>query len=662
MSVDRTHLPRTFGPWFTRFQGLTAVQQQAIPPIVAGHDVLLCSATASGKTEAYAAPAAERAAARNNAPATVLILSPTRALANDLKRRLEGPMSLVGVTFGRYTGEHKERSAGGLCAVTVLTPEALDSLLTRRASALRQTCMVVIDEVHVIDGTPRGDHLRVLLHRLTLTSQHPIQRVAVSATVDDPEALAARYLSADHVQVIVPGSRRLLGRAFDKRTPEALREHLNTLADAGLRKILIFCRSRNQVETLSSKLKGHTRFGDAVFAHHGSLAQIQRERTERQFLAATAGICFATLTLEMGIDIGTVDYVLLADVPSDVASLLQRIGRGGRRGDTTRFGFITDNAAELHILQTLVALAKEGRFAGRPYGFRPSVFVQQALTTACAGSYIEPPDIDRLIPPDIAPLLGPAFSARLLEAMLEASLLERAGPGRFVATEAIERRFERGELHGNIDEAPSEEVVDRLTGDVVGHLEGVNSRRIEFGGRDRSIVARRGGRILTDAGRDGLPARFRSSGSPSVSLRQGRAMVEALGVPDHAIVLVRCDGELRALHGLGTLGELLFLAALERAGVSSGASNAYATVLGGSLESVPLPTEDDIEDLVRKRAGSLARLTQAGPWRKGLPEDVHLRALRQMAGLDEAAAWLRGARVVAWEEPPALCSTVLPLL
>ncbi len=662
MSVDRSHLPRTFGPWFTRFQGLTTVQQRAIPPIVAGQDVLLCSATASGKTEAYAAPAAECAAAADNAPATVLIVSPTRALANDLKRRLEGPMSLVDVTFGRYTGEHKERSGGGLCAVTVLTPEALDSLLTRRISALREVRLIVIDEVHVLDGTPRGDHLRVLLHRLARASRHRLQRVAVSATVDDPEALALRYLGPDHVRVIVPGARRLLGKAFDHRSPEALREHLNALADGGLRKVLVFCKSRNQVETLSSKLKDRTRFGAAVFAHHGSLAQVQRERTERHFLAAPSGVCFATLTLEMGIDIGSVDYVLLADVPSDVPSLLQRIGRGGRRGDTTRFGYVTTNPAELHILQTLVALAKEGRLAGRPYGFRPSVFVQQALTMACQGSYIEAADIDNLIPSDIAPLLGPGFSQKLFAAMLDAGLLERAGPGRYVASEPIERRFERGELHGNIDESPSGEVVDRLTGDVVGHIETFDTRRIELGGRDRTIIAHQGDRILTDAGRDGSPARFRPNAAPTVSLRQGRAIVEALGVPPGALVLVPCNGELHLLHGLGTIGSLLLSACLPAASAPVGESGAYSTCIAAPLEAMPAVTEEALSDLVSERAKSLARLTQAGPWRKGLPPDVHLAALRQMSGLDEVAAWLTAAHIVTWPEPPAECAQVLPLL
>ena len=110
MKFDRELLPATLGPWFGRFDAPTEVQRRGVPPIRAGRDVLLCSATASGKTEAFAAPAAELVRETVGGPATALFVAPTRALCNDLKRRLEGPMQRVDVSFGRYTGEHKERT------------------------------------------------------------------------------------------------------------------------------------------------------------------------------------------------------------------------------------------------------------------------------------------------------------------------------------------------------------------------------------------------------------------------------------------------------------------------------------------------------------------------------------------------------------------------
>ena len=651
MNVDRKLLPHTFGPWFGRFAALTRVQEESIPHIVRGRDVLICAATASGKTEAYAAPAAERALAHNNAPGTVLIVAPTRALANDLHRRLESPMSLVHVSFGRNTGEHKERTDGELRAVVVVTPEALDSLITRRARALAAARLVIIDEVHVLDGTPRGDQLRVLLHRLARGVRHPLQRVAASATVDRPEELGARYL-ADPALVVVPGARRLLGRGFDGRHPEAVRAHLDALVEHGFRKVLVFCRSRNQVETLSTKIAGRTRFGDAVYAHHGSLAKIQRERTEGHFLMAQSGVCFATLTLEMGIDIGTVDYVLLADVPADVASLLQRIGRGGRRGDTTRFGFVVEGPAEDHVLRTMLRLGKEGHLAASPYGFRPSVFVQQALTIACQVGYIEAVDIDALVPPAIVSELGVAFGARLLEAIHEAQLLERTGGGRYVPTEAIEARHHRGELHSNFDTAITQSVIDRITGDVVGEVEGIDSRKFELGGRNRDVVKSLDGRILTDAAKGGMPARFRPGAAPSVSFALARAVIEALGVAPACVGIHAAAGEVRLVHGLGTLGGMLLIELLARSGtiVEKDESRAYTTIVARAPEALPRPTDADVTQFVEEHEGKLAQLVAAGPWRRALPRDVHLAALRRSSGLDEIARWLASARFQPLDE------------
>ncbi|MBI4880451.1 MAG: DEAD/DEAH box helicase, partial [Planctomycetes bacterium] len=190
----RDLLPRTLNAFFGRFANFTSVQEQAIPALLGGRDALLCAPTASGKTEAYAAPLVERMLGAPRCPYRILFISPTRALANDLKRRLEERMAQLGVAFGRHTGEHKERVEGHPPEVAVMTPESLDSLLARRAAALAGVISVVLDEVHVLDGTPRGDHARLLLHRLDQCAAARPQRVAASATVDRPAEVAGRYL------------------------------------------------------------------------------------------------------------------------------------------------------------------------------------------------------------------------------------------------------------------------------------------------------------------------------------------------------------------------------------------------------------------------------------------------------------------------------------
>jgi ATP-dependent Lhr-like helicase len=660
MTVDRKLLPRTFGPWFGRFSALTEVQLASIPLVMGGRDVLICSPTASGKTEAYAAPCAEMAARHRQELPTALIVAPTRALANDLKRRLAGPMSLADVSFGRYTGEHKERVAGKLPSVLVTTPEALDSLLARRASMLTGVRMVVLDEIHVLDNTPRGDQLRVLLHRLELAAASRPQRIAASATVDRPQELGARYLS-DFEVVVVRGFKGISAKAFDGNSPAAMAEHLHELARHGFRKILVFCRSRNQVETYATKLFDATNFSKDVYAHHGSLAMRVRERNERLFHSAPAAVCFATLTLEMGIDIGSVDYVLLAGLPSDVASLLQRIGRGGRRDDVTRAGYVVGHPAERFLFESMFGLGKQGRLCARPYGFRPSVIVQQALVLACSGTYLELDDLRRAIGPEVRRELGEKACTEILDSLVAAELLERRGPGRFVVTESIEKRFELGTLHSNIDDAPGIEIVDRLTGDILGKVEGAESSHIEVAGRDRRVAKRSEGRILTDAGRGSEPARFKITSSPSVSLRMGRAIVESLGVPVDAVGVLRSGGSTIWLHGLGSVGSLLLTHLMGRtAGRRAVASTSpYTLEVRARVDRIPSAGADAVDRFVKKYLKSLTQLVSPGPWDHAVPEHLRSACTRRIAGVDEIATFLARARLHELPGPDEELTAVL---
>ncbi len=665
MTVDRRLLPATFGPWFARFPSLTEVQLQAIPPIMEGRDVLICSATASGKTEAYAAPAAELVRKQGGGSVAVLIVAPTRALSNDLHRRLEGPMGLVGVSLGRYTGEHKERVAGQLPSVLIATPEALDSLLARRSQLLRATRLVVIDEVHILDNTPRGDQLRILLQRLESCCDSRPQRVAASATVDQPAQLGARYLREPEL-IVVPGLRKIQGKPFDGKAPAQVGAHLEELAGHGFKKVLVFCRSRNQVETLATKLRDATGFGSEIYAHHGSLAKNLRERTERLFQRAPAAVCFATLTLEMGIDIGTVDYVLLAALPADISSLLQRIGRGGRRGESTRCGFICEDAGEDFLFRTMFRLGKAGRLCPRPYGFRPSVIVQQALVMACAETYIQLADVKAILPPAIRAELGADACVHLLRSMVEEGLLESTASDRYVPSEEIEARYQRGSLHSNIDDSASMEVVDRMTGDVVGNIQMADASKIEIGGRNRAVVRQIDDRILTDASAGATPARFRPAASPSVSLALARAVVESLGAQAGTIGVVSLAGSVLLLHGLGTLGSLLFLELLKR---STGRGqieecSPYVMKIRAELPALPELHEDLLLQFIETHIRSLTKLVSVGPWRRAVPAAMQLESVRRMSGLTEVATFLRSAQLQRIEElePTALAALATPSL
>ena len=167
---------------------------------------MVCSPTASGKTEAVVAPLVER----HLPPGTdglprLLLVSPTRALVNDLLRRLEPPLARLGLAVHRRTGDHATLDRRHPPQVLITTPESLDSLLVRHTAFLAEVRAVVLDELQILDGSPRGDQLRLLLGRLrTLVGERgaALQAAASSATIHDPRGLAERYVErADTIVV-----------------------------------------------------------------------------------------------------------------------------------------------------------------------------------------------------------------------------------------------------------------------------------------------------------------------------------------------------------------------------------------------------------------------------------------------------------------------------
>jgi hypothetical protein len=363
------------------------------------------------------------------------------------------------------------------------------------------------------------------------------------------------------------------------------------------------------------------------------------------------------MTLEMGIDIGTVDYILLFDVPADVSSLLQRMGRGGRRGDSTRCGYVVQNKSDAHLFETMFHLGKAGILCGAPYGFRPSVLVQQTLVMACSQAYITLADVKRMVPLDIMQELGLNSAGALLDQMVANDLLERAGSDRFVATEDIEARYNRGSLHGNIADSPSVSVVDRMTGDIIGRIQSADTQKIEVAGMNRHIVKGGGDRILTDAAGGGAaPARFRSTGSPSTSFLLARAVVTGLmgGGAGKGLSPQEHEGQLiyaldqgpntMLVHGLGTVGSLLFAHQVRRK-VRVLQSNAYSTTISGGLVELPRPSGVQVQKFVKERIADLAKLASTGPWEKAVPSSMREEAVRRICGVDQVAGFMQVARL-----------------
>src|SRR5262245_43701155 len=292
----KARLPRTWPAFFERHGTFTAAQLLSIPRVLDGQNVMLCAPTASGKTEAALAPLIERHCppVARRPSLHILYLTPTRALVNDLQSRLAHPLDSLGITLGVKTRDTSTMRARRPADVLITTPESVDSLLTTQAKLFANLRAIVLDELHLFDGTPRGDQLRALLSRIRAIRTYAgergdapdtaVQYVALSATIAEPEAVAARYFAGAQV-VRIPGDRRIEAEqiALADESAAALIDYLAAFRAHGRRKALVFCNSRAEVEDYAAATRARSPFGNAVFVHYSNIEPKRRREIEGQF-------------------------------------------------------------------------------------------------------------------------------------------------------------------------------------------------------------------------------------------------------------------------------------------------------------------------------------------------------------------------------------------
>jgi len=477
LAVKRS-LKRAWNPFFGRFGRLLDPQMAAIPHVLVGRDVFLSAATASGKTEALVAPLAELVAGETDRHLSVVYVAPTRALVNDIERRCRPSLEDMGLTCRVRTGDRREFSERSPSSFLITTPESFDSLLSRRPDLFRALRALVLDELHLVDKTYRGDQLRLVARRLRALVPE-VQICATSATLEDPEGLAAQY-SSSPVVLPVPG-----GREIEVDFVATLGDVVKLLRSQArsLRKILAFANSRHECEEVAQAFSAAIPDWP-VFVHHGSLDRSRRERVEFALREQTRWLCMATMTLEVGIDIGDVDAVLLLEPPLSVASLLQRIGRANRRASVVHVIALAANAVERTLYDEQFQRAREGMLDERKYEPDLSVVIQQsfAMTAGAPGGF---PD-ERL-----RAVFSDYCEDEVLEAILE-HLVEtdclRLTQGLWYATEAVMDLAERGQVYSNIGSSFSRGVIDAATGQRVGEVSDVVDTVFALGGNAWRVI------------------------------------------------------------------------------------------------------------------------------------------------------------------------------
>ncbi|MBF8264317.1 MAG: hypothetical protein HW384_181 [Dehalococcoidia bacterium] len=331
--------PRVAVAFYGHFSKLTEVQEAAIEPLTAGKNIVISSATASGKTEAVLAPLVSkywRLAAKANA-LTLLYIAPTKALVNDIEKRIYLPCSTIGLRVGVRHGDRDDLIGSMKPHLLITTPESLDVMLFRKEPALLSIRAVVIDEVHLLYNTQRGLQLSILLRRLRQLIPEGLQWAALSATIGDLSGVREFLVGKDQSAMYLsyPTRRPIDAQVRHVASESVFLDLIRKLLGGQSTKLLIFTNSRRECERLAGALHRDDTLRHSVFAHYSSLSPEVRLDTERKFASTKTAICVATSTLELGIDIGDIDAVILWGMPGSVESFLQRVGRGNRRSNKT---------------------------------------------------------------------------------------------------------------------------------------------------------------------------------------------------------------------------------------------------------------------------------------------------------------------------------------
>ena len=391
-------LSQPVGDWFKEtFPDFTEPQKLAIPSIIAGKHLLLCSPTGSGKTLTAFLSILDNLIQKSlngelEERVYCVYISPIKALANDIQKNLIGPLTEIRERFlpsrakeirvGLRTGDTSQSERQKMLRkpphILITTPESL--ALTLASKRFRphysKLSWLVIDEMHSLVPTKRGVHLALSLSLLDTVIETPVQRIGISATMEPLDQVAHYLVSSDKreeegedqkvyiakvsgareldLDIILPHERFNDPQFDHKQILDANVDRIRDLIEAHTT-TLVFVNTRAMTEEIVSRLRRIVGWdGEAIQAHHGSMDKTIRLEVEQRLKDGELRCAVSSSSLELGIDIGSVDLVVQLGSPGSITTGLQRIGRAGHQvGGVPRARLLPTSP---HDLLELVAL------------------------------------------------------------------------------------------------------------------------------------------------------------------------------------------------------------------------------------------------------------------------------------------------------------------
>jgi len=400
-----THLPPLFENWFAQKGWSIHPHQHDMLARAAAPALLLIAPTGGGKTLSGFLPTLIDLAQQPHAGLHTLYISPLKALAADIKRNLRTPVEEMNLDIrieertGDTTATMRKRQRADPPHILLTTPESLALLVSYEDAArtFKGLKRVVIDEIHALADSKRGDQMMLALSRLN-TLCPGLKRVGLSATVEDPAAIAhlmARHPDPCEILHADPGPAPDIAMLHTDEAPpwsgggaayaipavlEQVKQHNTTL---------IFHNTRAQAEIFFHNLWLANDDALPIGIHHGSLDRTQRARVEGAMVRGELRAIVCTGSLDLGIDWGDVDLVIQIGAPKNVKRLIQRIGRANHRYNAPSKALLVP-ANRFEVVECVAALeaALDGDLDGDPRGAGPrDVLCQHILITACAGPF-----------------------------------------------------------------------------------------------------------------------------------------------------------------------------------------------------------------------------------------------------------------------------------
>ncbi|MCK6481458.1 MAG: DEAD/DEAH box helicase, partial [Planctomycetes bacterium] len=397
--------------WFAERLGEpTAPQARGWPLIASGAHTLIAAPTGTGKTLAAFLWALDRLLRQGPGlrdGTQVLYVSPLKALGNDIRRNLEGPLDelrlrdlfLPDVRVLVRTGDTPQGERQGMVRrpphILVTTPESLYILLTSEGGRriLRTVRTAILDEIHALTGDKRGSHLALSLERLEALAG-PFQRIGLSATQKPLDEVGRFLVGAGRECALVDeGHRRAMDVAVEvppspletvcsHETWEEVYARIADLVKAH-RTTLVFVNTRRLAERVAARLT-HLLGEEAVAAHHGSLSRARRLDAESRLKEGRVKAVVATASLELGIDVGDIDLVVQLGGTRTIATFLQRAGRAGHGvGRTPKARLLPLTIDELVEAAALLRSLRAGILDRTPVPRAPLDILAQQAVAAC---------------------------------------------------------------------------------------------------------------------------------------------------------------------------------------------------------------------------------------------------------------------------------------